>query len=149
VALKTYSSGPRGGLEGTRALAEAYGLPNVLMIDVGGSMHPYTELMSQLFSATKKATHFKELRTYYFHNCVYGEVYGTTAFAEPTPVVDLMRQCASHYKLIMVGDASMAPYELHMGGHWSAGGPDEVVGIGLVLVVVGDAGAVGAVELPA
>ena len=35
--------------------------------------------MSQLFSATKKATHFKELRTYYFHNCVYGEVYGTTA----------------------------------------------------------------------
>ena len=37
VALKTYSSGPRGGLEGTRALAEAYGLPSVLMIDVGGT----------------------------------------------------------------------------------------------------------------
>jgi len=37
VALKTYSSGPRGGLEGTRALAEAYGLENVLMIDVGGT----------------------------------------------------------------------------------------------------------------
>lgn len=37
VALKTYSSGPRGGLEGTRALAEAYGLPKVLMIDVGGT----------------------------------------------------------------------------------------------------------------
>ncbi|CAN5277044.1 hydantoinase/oxoprolinase family protein [soil metagenome] len=37
VALKTYSSGPRGGLEGTRALAEAYGLANVLMIDVGGT----------------------------------------------------------------------------------------------------------------
>lgn len=37
VALKTYSSGPRGGLEGTRALAEAYGLKNVLMIDVGGT----------------------------------------------------------------------------------------------------------------
>lgn len=73
----------------------------VLMIDVGGSMYPYTELMSQLFSATRKATHFKELRTYYFHNCVYGEVYGTTAFAEPTPVVDLMRQCAPHYKLII------------------------------------------------
>ncbi|HEY5182380.1 MAG TPA: hydantoinase/oxoprolinase family protein, partial [Dermatophilaceae bacterium] len=35
--LKTYSSGPRGGLEGTRALAEAYGLENVLMIDVGGT----------------------------------------------------------------------------------------------------------------
>lgn len=37
VALKTYSSGPRGGLEGTRALAEAYGLDRVLMIDVGGT----------------------------------------------------------------------------------------------------------------
>ena len=37
VALKTYSSGPRGGLEGTRALAEAYGLSSVLMIDVGGT----------------------------------------------------------------------------------------------------------------
>jgi len=37
VALKTYSSGPRGGLEGTRALADAYGIDNVLMIDVGGT----------------------------------------------------------------------------------------------------------------
>jgi N-methylhydantoinase A/oxoprolinase/acetone carboxylase beta subunit len=37
VALKTYSSGPRGGLEGTRALASAYGLKDVLMIDVGGT----------------------------------------------------------------------------------------------------------------
>ena len=36
-ALKTYSSGPRGGLEGTRALAKAYGLKHVLMIDVGGT----------------------------------------------------------------------------------------------------------------
>ncbi|WJY73326.1 hydantoinase/oxoprolinase family protein [Corynebacterium auriscanis] len=37
VALRTYSSGPRGGLEGTRALAEEYGLKHVLMIDVGGT----------------------------------------------------------------------------------------------------------------
>ncbi|WP_028245882.1 hydantoinase/oxoprolinase family protein [Pseudoclavibacter soli] len=37
VALKTYSSGPRGGMEGTRALARAYGLDTVLMIDVGGT----------------------------------------------------------------------------------------------------------------
>ncbi|WP_369045299.1 hydantoinase/oxoprolinase family protein [Sinomonas sp. P10A9] len=37
VALKTYSSGPRGGLEGTRALAESYGLEHVLMMDVGGT----------------------------------------------------------------------------------------------------------------
>jgi N-methylhydantoinase A len=37
AALKTYSSGPRGGLEGTRALARHYGLSHVLMVDVGGT----------------------------------------------------------------------------------------------------------------
>ncbi|MDQ6523755.1 hydantoinase/oxoprolinase family protein [Nocardioides sp. LHD-245] len=37
VALKTYSSGPRGGLEGTAALARAYGLARVVMMDIGGT----------------------------------------------------------------------------------------------------------------
>ncbi|MFY2859651.1 hydantoinase/oxoprolinase family protein [Mycobacterium sp. THU-M104] len=37
IALKTYSSGPRGGLEGTAALAKVYGLPHALMMDVGGT----------------------------------------------------------------------------------------------------------------
>ena len=92
----------------------------ILMIDVGGSMFPYSQLMSQLFSATKKATHFKELRTYYFHNCVYGKVYGTDRFTEPIWVHDLLRECGPHYKLIIVGDAFMAPYEFGQAGPWSA-----------------------------
>ncbi|WP_099025552.1 hydantoinase/oxoprolinase family protein [Mycolicibacterium palauense] len=37
IALKTYSSGPRGGLEGTAALATMYGLPHALMMDIGGT----------------------------------------------------------------------------------------------------------------
>ncbi|MEH1017307.1 hydantoinase/oxoprolinase family protein [Micromonospora sp. CPCC 206060] len=37
VALKTYSSGPRGGLEGTAALARSYGLDHALMMDIGGT----------------------------------------------------------------------------------------------------------------
>ncbi|UNB51151.1 hydantoinase/oxoprolinase family protein [Mycolicibacterium sp. YH-1] len=37
IALKTYSSGPRGGMEGTQALANSYGLTHVLMMDVGGT----------------------------------------------------------------------------------------------------------------
>ena len=37
AALKTYSSGPRGGLEGTRALAARYGLRHLVMLDVGGT----------------------------------------------------------------------------------------------------------------
>ena len=101
----------------------------ILMSDVGGSMFPYTTLMEQLFSATKKATHFKELRTYYFHNCVYGKVYGTERFTEPVWVHDLLRECGPHYKLIMVGDAFMAPYELGMAGAWSATDASRVAGI--------------------
>ncbi len=37
VALKTYSSGPRAGLEATRALAEAYDADHLVMIDIGGT----------------------------------------------------------------------------------------------------------------
>ncbi|MDP3972854.1 MAG: VWA domain-containing protein [Candidatus Nanopelagicales bacterium] len=101
----------------------------ILMIDVGGSMFPYSALMSQLFSATRKATHFRDLRTYYFHNCVYGQVYETDRFTEPLWVPDLMRQCAGQYKLIMVGDALMAPYELSMGAPAAPGERALVTGM--------------------
>lgn len=84
----------------------------ILMMDVGGSMDPYAHLMSRLFTAASKATHFKELRTYYFHNCVYGQVYKSEKFADPVRIHDLLHECGKHYKLVMVGDALMAPYEL-------------------------------------
>jgi hypothetical protein len=84
----------------------------LLMMDVGGSMDPYAALVSQLFSAAKRATHWKELRTYYFHNCIYGQVYRTEGLQEPVRVTDLLHECGKHYKLVLVGDASMAPYEL-------------------------------------
>ena len=101
----------------------------ILMIDVGGSMYPYSQLMSQLFSAAKKATHFKELRTYYFHNCVYGQVYETDRFTDPKWVHDLMRECDGKYKLIMVGDAYMAPYELLYRTPGSADGGGSMSGL--------------------
>jgi uncharacterized protein with von Willebrand factor type A (vWA) domain len=84
----------------------------ILLMDVGGSMDPYAQLMSQLFSAAKRATHFRELRTYYFHNCVYGRLYKTEGFEDPVRVTDLVAECGKHYKLVIVGDAAMAPYEL-------------------------------------
>jgi uncharacterized protein len=84
----------------------------ILMMDVGGSMDPHVELMSRLFSAAKRATHFRELRTYYFHNCVYGTVYRTEELERPLSVGELVRECGRHYKLVMVGDAAMASYEL-------------------------------------
>lgn len=52
----------------------------ILLMDVGGSMDPHSEMMSQLFSAAKRSTHWKELRIYYFHNCIYGQVYPTEQF---------------------------------------------------------------------
>src|SRR5690606_7310978 len=84
----------------------------VLMMDVGGSMVPYADPGSQLSSPAKKATHWKELRTYYFHNCVYGRVYKTEAMLDPVPVRDVLAECGPHHKLVLVGDAMMAPYEL-------------------------------------
>ncbi len=84
----------------------------ILMMDVGGSMDPHAHLMSQLFSAAKRASHWRELRTYYFHNCVYGRVYKTEGFQDPVRVADLLAECGKHYKLVLIGDASMAPYEL-------------------------------------
>lgn len=107
--------------------------PNVrvlLVMDVGGSMEPYAHLCSRLFSAASKATHFKELRHYYFHNCVYGHVYEDERFTKPKKVRDLLAECGPHYKLIMVGDALMAPYELlQAGGSIDLGDENRVEGI--------------------
>ncbi len=87
----------------------------ILMMDVGGSMDPFAALVSQLFSAARRATHWKELRTYYFHNSIYGQVYKTDGLREPFSLRDLVKECHERYYLIIVGDASMAPYEL-LGG---------------------------------
>lgn len=102
----------------------------ILMMDVGGSMDPYAHLVSRLFTAAKKATHFRELRTYYFHNCVYGKVYEDATFSRPLRVRDVLADCGPHYKLIVVGDALMAPYELlAAGGSLDLGGDERVEGI--------------------
>jgi len=95
----------------------------ILLMDVGGSMDPYAQLISQLFTAAKRATHWKELRTYYFHNCVYSRLYGTSGLREPIPVRELLRTCDTRYKLVIVGDAAMAPYELLSDGSFDTDGP--------------------------
>ncbi|MGE0496076.1 MAG: VWA domain-containing protein [Vulcanimicrobiota bacterium] len=84
----------------------------ILMMDVGGTMDPFTQQVEQLFSAAAKATHFKEFHAFYFHNCVYDSVYKTARFRNPVPVDEILARYGKHYKLIMVGDAMMAPYEL-------------------------------------
>ncbi|MBE2249770.1 MAG: VWA domain-containing protein [Myxococcus sp.] len=91
----------------------------ILLMDVGGSMDPFAWLVSRLFTAAKKATHFRELRTYYFHNCVYGRVYKQANFREPITLAQLFAETDRRYKLIVVGDALMAPWELMSVSGWS------------------------------
>ena len=84
----------------------------LLMMDVGGSMDPHIELVSRLFSASKRASNIRSLKTYYFHNCVYARVYETDRFTDPVRVEDLLHDLGPEWKLVVVGDAAMHPAEL-------------------------------------
>lgn len=85
----------------------------LLMMDVGGTMDPYAELVSRLFSAAHSSTHFKDFKFFYFHNCVYSRVYQDIERRDPIPVADILNKYNPDYKLIMIGDAWMSPYELY------------------------------------
>src|SRR5882672_2552768 len=97
----------------------------LLLMDVGGSMDPHVQVVSGLFSAAKRASNFRELRTYYFHNTIYGRVFSTERFEEPTKVVDLLQQVDERWKLILVGDAAMHPGELLGTGPWDPRARDD------------------------
>ena len=84
----------------------------ILLMDVGGSMDPYAELVSRLFSAASRAGRFARFRSYYFHNCVYEAVYEDARFRQPVPVPDLLHHSDRDEKLVVVGDALMHPAEL-------------------------------------
>ncbi|MBD3351836.1 MAG: VWA domain-containing protein [Candidatus Lokiarchaeota archaeon] len=84
----------------------------LLLMDVGGSMDPHAALLSRLFSAAHGASHFKDFKYYYFHNCVYGYLYKDIEREERIPTGDVLKKLDSDYKVIIVGDADMAPSEL-------------------------------------
>ena len=86
----------------------------LLLMDVGGSMSPYTRLCSRLFSAAHSATHFKDFKYFYFHNCIYDSLYKDIERKEPSNTMDLLRTLDSDYKVIILGDACMAHEELTM-----------------------------------
>lgn len=92
----------------------------LLLMDVGGSMDPFAHTVSQLFSAARRASHFRELKAYYFHNTIYGRVYSTDSLMEPLEVTHLAEQVNPRWKLILVGDAAMAPGELLGTGPWGS-----------------------------
>ena len=86
----------------------------LLLMDSGGSMDYYASLCSMLFQAATKSNNFKELHTYYFHNCVYSEVYTHPGLRwdSVVPTEWLLQNYDASYKVIIVGDGAMSPYEL-------------------------------------
>lgn len=87
----------------------------LLLMDSGGTMIPFTKLLNELFQAIHKSNHYKDVKSYYFHNCIYAKMYKTPE-CENGDWVDtdwMFRNIDSDYKVIIVGDAAMAPEELY------------------------------------
>ena len=104
----------------------------LLLIDSDGSMLPYSRLCNRLFQAVSKSNHFKDLKVYYFHNCIYDHLYNTPYCkrGDWTETNWVLGTLDSEYKVIFVGDAAMAPSELYRkGGNSVIGLWNEELGI--------------------
>lgn len=84
----------------------------LLVMDSGGSMEPYRTLSERLFSAAHGLNHFKDFRAFYFHNCVYENLYTNLDTDEFVPTAEVIREYGRNYRLVMIGDGAMSPYEL-------------------------------------
>ncbi len=98
-------------------VAERHNAVKVLLfIDVGGSMENHVRICEELFSAAR--SEFKNLEHYYFHNFFYDFVWrdNRRRHSERMELMDIMHTYGPDHKLIIVGDASMSPYEITMQG---------------------------------
>ena len=95
----------------------------LLFLDVGGSMDDHIRVCEELFSATR--SEFKHLEYFYFHNFLYENVWkdNRRRFSAVTPTVQVLRTYGRDYRVIVVGDATMSPYEITQPGgsveHWN------------------------------
>jgi uncharacterized protein len=82
------------------------------MMDVGGSMDDYVARVEELFTAAK--AQFKHLELFYFHNFIYESVWRSNRmrYSDRMNTVDILNKYGHDYKLIIVGDATMSPYEI-------------------------------------
>ncbi|MBN9461189.1 MAG: VWA domain-containing protein [Burkholderiales bacterium] len=107
------STARNAGYLDIRMVPERHNTIKVLMLlDVGGTMDDHIRQTEELFSAAK--SEFKHLEFYYFHNCVYDYVWKNNhrRHAERFETWDLLRKYNPDYRLILVGDATMSPYEV-------------------------------------
>ncbi len=83
----------------------------ILVIDNGGwSMEPYIGVVQTLFDYAR--AQFKEIKTYFFHNTIYETVWADASrYKKPVRIDDFARM-DPETRFIVLGDASMAPYEL-------------------------------------
>jgi uncharacterized protein len=89
----------------------------LLFLDVGGSMDDHVRICEELFSAAR--TEFKHLEYFYFHNFLYETVWrdNRRRRTERYPLTTVLNRFPHDYKVIVVGDATMSPYEiLYPGG---------------------------------
>jgi uncharacterized protein with von Willebrand factor type A (vWA) domain len=86
----------------------------VLLMDVGGTMSPFYEPVSRLLTALHEQRGLRAFESYYFHNCIYENVYSSAQLTRKTaiPTIDLLRKLDSRWKVLIVGDAAMHPAEL-------------------------------------
>lgn len=85
----------------------------LLLIDNGGSMDPYREKVEKLFSIAKNLRYFKDFKYFYFHNCIYDNIYTDTELWKSVPTNRIFTEFDSEWKVIIIGDALMSPYELY------------------------------------
>ncbi|WP_265570686.1 vWA domain-containing protein [Sphingomicrobium nitratireducens] len=89
----------------------------LLFLDIGGSMDAHVKMVDELFSAAR--SEFKHFEHYYFHNCIYEGVWkeNRRRWDGQTPTYDIIHKFGPDHKVVIVGDASMSPYEItHPGG---------------------------------
>ncbi|MCZ6856150.1 MAG: VWA domain-containing protein [Gammaproteobacteria bacterium] len=118
------STAHNGGMLDIRMRPERRNTVKVLLfLDIGGSMDAHVKICEELFSATR--TEFKHLESFYFHNFIYESVWkdNRRRMNERLPTWEILNKYARDYKVVFVGDATMAPYEItHAGGsveHWN------------------------------
>jgi len=88
----------------------------LMLMDIGGSMDSHIKLCEELFSAAK--WQFKDLKFHYFHNCVYEGVWkdNSRRWDDKIPTLELINKYGRDYRLIIVGDAAMSPFEIFYKG---------------------------------
>src|SRR3989338_2294405 len=95
----------------------------LLFFDIGGSMDPHIKVCEELFSAAR--VEFKHMENFYFHNFIYESVWkdNLRRHQDAIHTWDILHKYTPDYKVIFVGDASMAPYEIAQPGgsveHWN------------------------------